>query len=136
MIISNRYFMLQGPIRADLYGRPFGFIFMWRPRPVTNKGKFEPMECAFSWGFIVPSSRRVRGQQFAAVYLWDAEDERRRDLCLPVGALQLENAVTRKMQELGAGAKIVADKTDIDRRGDLTGQPWQVCREITVKIAA
>ena len=52
--IHNRLFSLYGPWRGDLSGRPFGFLFMWRPKdyPLKWYPKFIYSEKKSDW---VPS---------------------------------------------------------------------------------
>lgn len=43
-------FSFVGPYRADLSGRPLGFLLMWRPQPDSSEYRYRPIKCAWSVG--------------------------------------------------------------------------------------
>jgi hypothetical protein len=55
--IVNSWFAFQAPRRADLSGRPFGFLFIWLPH--KDKGKFSPLRSGFRIGFYLDEYRKV-----------------------------------------------------------------------------
>lgn len=134
MILSSRLFILQGPIRADLSGRPFGFLFIWRPA-VDTAARFALVK-GRHFGFFVPTPRFFRSEilDFEVVQLvknsaphdcrkWpEAERE------------AAERAVQRKLVDLGGGAIVVSDRSHCDQRPDLTDAPWQLYRQISVAV--
>lgn len=116
--MRNKHFALIGPRRCDLSGRPWGFLFIWKPR--DNPSRFSPLTNR-TFGFFLPSP--FGNQKYEAMCLLDSMERiegAKRSLQFSFDRLLVENS----------GSKISKDRMFIDRRSDLSGNPIQVLRQI------
>lgn len=164
MIIENKWFIVQGPVRADLSGRPWGVLFIWKPgdfpmkwQPpfeaagVTIEGRwvrqcppYAPRPRAREFGFFLPSLWHAFVSLFPKKYefldcamLLDADDQVPDDWQKwPDDCRKASHAAVMRAVAERPGCKIVSDRSSCYRRVDLSSQPLQLYRYITLRLAA
>jgi hypothetical protein len=145
MIIENRWFILQGPRRIDLSGRPIGFLFIWlggKGRPDV-KARFSPIAKPREFGFYLPLSPMVfdrwrKIERFECHQL--VEEER----AFPHDSHEwpfkyqkaAQTAAVRELDKHSPRYHVKKIRSFCDRRADLASSPLQLTYEMILKKAA
>lgn len=144
MIIENRWFVLQGPRRADLSGNPFGFLLVWLGGvgALPSRGRFERHPHARQFGFFLPLMASLLFRHKRYEFLEVADLIARDDYIphdwrkWPDGHREAADAAVARAVSERPGSKIVSDWSRCDRRADLSGRPLQLYRAVVLQKAA
>ena len=127
----TKWFSISFPFRADLSGRPFGFLFVWHPRGVNAvNGRFAPL--AKQIGFHLPWTRFPRGEQFECNQLIDKGPWPNGIAGWPQAWRTSAIAAAQRELDKYPGRKIVYSRSFCDRRIDLAGHPYQLTYAIEI----
>lgn len=144
MIIENKLFILQGPRRVDLSGRPFGFLFIWlgdadaRPEAVP---RFSPPARQREYGFYLPLSptlfdRWRKIQRFECQQLADVEKALPHDWREWPSEYQMAaHAAAARELKNHPRCRVKKIRSFCDRRADLESGPLQFTYEMSLKAA-
>lgn len=142
MIIENRWFILQGPRRVDLSGRPFGFLFIWLSGERTPpRGRFAPITPAREFGLFLPISMTFF-DRWRKIERFECCQFVERDRPFPHDAHEWPQEYLRAAQKAASDKLGEYPKHNIskvvsfcDRRADLAGRPLQLTFGIILKAA-